>query len=324
MKKFLFHFAVLALSCVIIGFTVSSTFAQSYPNKPIRMIVPFAPGGDSDIIARIIAEKLTKSLGQQVLVENKPGADGAIAVEMVAKAVPDGYTLLLGTVGTLAVAPALYKKVRYDSVKDFEPITELIFSPFVLLVNTSVPVRSVKELIALAKSKPGQLNYASGSTIFYLSTEIFKLMTGANIVYIPYKGVAPSMTALVGGEVSMMFTAVIMGFSQVKAGNARALAICTKKRSPDIPDVPTMAESGFPFEAGAWFGVLAPAGTPKEITKRLNTEIVRILNSPAATDQLSKIGDVVASTPEQFAAYIKAEREKYAKVIKDAGIPQID
>jgi tripartite-type tricarboxylate transporter receptor subunit TctC len=305
-------------------FTVSSVIAQTYPNKPIRIIVPFAPGGDSDIIARIIAEKLTESLGQQVLVENKPGADGRIATEMVAKAVPDGYTLLLGTVGILAVSPPLYKKVRYDPIKDFEPITELIFSPFVLLVNTSVPVRSVKELIALAKSKPGQLNYGSGATIFYLSTEIFKLMTGANIAHIPYKGVAPSMTALISGEVSMMFTAAIMGFSQVKAGNARALAICTNKRSPTIPDVPTMEESGFPFEAGAWFGVLAPAGTPKEIVKRLNTEIVRILRNPATIDYLSKIGDIVASTPEQFAAHIKTELEKYAEVIKDAGIPRID
>ncbi len=325
MKKFLFRFEVLVLSCVVIGFTVSSAFAQSYPNKPIRMIVAFAPGGPNDIRARLIAQKLTESLGQQVVVENKSGADGAIGAEMAAKSAPDGYTLFYCEIASVTITPNLYKKVRYDPIKDFEPITQTGSSAFTLLVNPSVPVKSVKELIALAKSKPGQLNYGSGASLFYLAMERFKLMTGIDMVHIPYKGSGPSVTALISGEVSVGFDTTFTPIPHVKAGRLRAIAICINKRSPAIPDVPTMAESGFPFEATAWSGVLAPAGTPKEIVKRLNTEIVKILHMPDVKDRFSSVGDeIVAGTPEQFAAHIKAELEKYAKVIKDCGIPKVD
>ncbi len=325
MKKFLFLFAVLTLSCVVIAFTMSGAFAQSYPNKPIRMIVAFAPGGPNDIRARLIAPKLTEILGQQVVVENKAGADGAIGAEMVAKAAPDGYTLFYCEIASVTITPNLYKKVRYDPIKDFEPITQTGSSAFTLLVTPSLPVKSVKELVALAKSKPGQLNYGSGASLFYLAMERFKLMTGIDMVHIPYKGSGPSMTALVSGEVSVAFDTTFTPIPHVKAGRLRAIAICVNKRSPAIPDVPTMAESGFPFEATAWSGVLAPAGTPKEIVKKLNTEIVRILHMPDVKERFSSVGDeIVAGTPEQFAAHIKAELEKYAKVIKDAGIPQID
>ena len=324
--KSIFRFTVLALFCVVLTVAVNGVFAQSYPNKPIHFIVPFAPGGPNDIRARLIGEKLTESWGQQVVIENKPGADGAIGMEFVAKAAPDGYTILLGTSGATVVTPNLYKKVRYDSVKDFAPITQLTSSAITMLVNPSVPVKSVKELIELAKSKPGQLNYASPSSPFYLTAEMFKLMAGVNIVCIPYKGSAPSMTALISGEVSVMFDTSLMTMPHIKAGKARAIAICSPKRSLALPDVPTMSESGLPgFEASTWAGVLAPAGTPKEIVAKLNTEIVKILQMPAIKDRLSNIGDeVVGSTPEQFGAYIKIELVKYAKVIKDAGIPQID
>jgi tripartite-type tricarboxylate transporter receptor subunit TctC len=325
MKKFLFRFAVLALSLVIITFTVNGVFAQSYPNKPIRMIVAFAPGGPNDIRARLIAPMLTESLGQQVVVENKAGADGAIGAEMAAKSAPDGYTLFYCEIASVTITPNLYKKVRYDPIKDFEPITQTGSSPFTLLVNPSLPVKSVKDLVALAKSKPGQLNYGSGASLFYLAMERFKLMTGINMVHIPYKGSGPSMTALVSGEVSVAFDTTFTPIPHVKAGRLRAIAICINKRSAAIPDVPTMAESGFPFEATAWSGVLAPAGTPKEIVKRLNTEIVKILHMPSVKERFFSVGDeIVAGTPEQFAAHIKAELEKYAKVIKDCGIPKVD
>lgn len=324
--KFLLRFGSLVLFCVVLAFTVSSVFAQSYPNKPIHFIVPFSPGGPNDIRARLIGEKLTESWGQQVMIENKPGADGAIGMEFVAKAAPDGYTILLGTSGATVVTPNLYKKVRYDPVKDFAPITQLTSSAITLLVNPSVPVKSVKELIALAKSKPGQLNYASPSSPFYLTAEMFKLMAGVNIVCIPYKGSAPSMTALISGEVSMMFDTSLMTMPHIKAGKARAIAICSAKRSSALPDVPTMSESGLPgFEASTWAGVLAPAGTPKEIVTKLNTEIVKILQMPGIKDRLTNINDeIVGSTPEQFGTFIKIELTKYAKVIRDSGIPLID
>jgi len=325
MKKFIFCFAGLVLFCMGLIFTVSSVFAQSYPNKPIRMIVAFAPGGPNDIRARLIAPKLTEILGQQVAVENKAGADGAIGAEMAARAAPDGYTIFYGEIASVTITPNLYKKVRYDPIKDFEPITQTGSSAFTLLVNPSVPVKSVKELIALAKSKPGQLNYGSGASLFYLAMERFKLMTGIDMVHIPYKGSGPAVTALVSGEVSVAFDTTFTPIPHVKAGRLRAIGICSDKRSPAIPDVPTMAESGFPFEATAWSGVLAPAGTPKEIVKRLNTEIVKILHMPDVKERFLGVGDeIVAGTPEQFAAHIKAELEKYAKVIKDGGIPKVD
>jgi tripartite-type tricarboxylate transporter receptor subunit TctC len=305
---------------------VDGAFAQSYPNKPIHFIVPYTTGAATDIRARLIGEKLTQSLGQQVLVENKPGADGAIGTEFVAKAPPDGYTILYGAFGPLIITPCLYKKVNYDSVKNFAPITQFTSSAIVLLVNPSLPVKSVQELIALVKSKPGQLNYGSSTSAMYLTTEMFKFMGGIDIVRIPYKGGGPAITALVSGEVPVLFETLLTTMPHIKSSKARVIAICTAKRSSVLPDVPTMSESGLPgFEASTWAGVVAPAGTPGEIIKRLNNEIVRILQMPGVKDRLSGVGDeVIGNTSEEFASFIKAEIAKYTKVIKDAKIPQID
>ena len=228
--KLILRFSVLTFLCVVYTVAANGVFAQSYPNKPIRIIVPLSAGGPNDIRARLIAEKLTESLGQQVVVDNKPGADGAIGAEMVAKSAPDGYTLLLGPNGVVVIVPALYKKVHYDPVKDFAPITQLTSSVVTLLVNPSLPVKSVKELVTLAKSKPGQLNYASPAAIHHLTTEMFKLMAGVDIVYIPYKGSAPSMTALISGEVSIMFDTSLSTMPHIKAGKARVLAVCSADR----------------------------------------------------------------------------------------------
>jgi tripartite-type tricarboxylate transporter receptor subunit TctC len=314
------------VSCVVVALTTSGVFAQNYPNKPIRMIVPFAAGGNNDVRARIIAENLTRNLGQPVVVENKPGVDGAIGMEMVAKAKADGYTLLAIMTGAATVTPSLYKNVRYDTMKDFDQIIQLNVTPMFLMVHASLPVKTVKELIALAKSKPGQLNYGTSSSTYYLTTEDFKQRTGTDITYIPYKGTAPAMTAFISGETQMMIESLFSYLPLIKAGKIRPIAVCSSTRSPALPDVPTMAESGIPdFIATQWSGLAAPAGTPREIIKRLNAEIVRILSMPAVKERLENAGDtIVGNTPEEFTAFIQAELTKFARVIKDAGIPRID
>ncbi len=326
MKKFVGLIVSLTLSCLVFAVSANGVFGQSYPNKPIKIIVPFAAGG-ADFRARLIAEMLTKNLGQQVIVENKPGADGAIGMEAVAKSAPDGYTLLFMMPGASVVTPVLYKKVGYNPVKDYEHITQLTASTVALLVNPSLPVKSLQELIALDQSKPRHLNYATSSSIFYLLTEMFKLKVGGHMTYVPYKGTGPALTALISGEASMMLEpTTIVILPQVKAGKVKALAVCSTKRSPYLPDVPTMAESGFPgFEASTWFGVAAPAGTSKDIIKKLSTEIVKILHMPAIKERLENGGDtIVGSTPEEFTAFVKSEFAKYTKVVKEAGIPRID
>ncbi len=326
MKKCFLSIASLALYCAVVTLSASGALALNYPNKPIRIIVPFSPGGPNDIRARLVAEKLTESWKQQVIVDNRPGADGAIGMELAAKAAPDGYTIVLSPSGSLIVTPSLYTKLRYDPVRDFAPITQLTNSAIIMMVNPALPVRSVKELIALAKAKPGQLNYATPSSPFYLVGEMFKVRAGVDIAYIPYKGSAPSMTALISGEVAVMFDTPLMSLPHVKAGRARAIAICSPKRSAAMADVPTMTEGGLPgFEAGVFSVVLAPAKTPPEIVQKLNVEIVRILHMPAVQHRLTSIGDdIVGSKPAELSAHIKAELEKYAKVIKAAGIPRIE
>jgi tripartite-type tricarboxylate transporter receptor subunit TctC len=326
MKKCMLIISSLVLCCAFIALSPSGAFALDYPDKPIRFIVPFAPGGPNDVVARILAEKLTESLKQQVIVDNKPGADGAIGMELVAKAAPDGYTIILGTSGSVIVTPSLYTKLRYDPVKDFAPITQLTNMPFVLVINPALPARSLKEFIALAKTKPGQLSYASPSSSIYLTGEMFKLRAGVDIAYIPYKGGAPAMTALISGEVAMLFDTPPTLIPQVKAGKARAIGACSAKRSAGMPDVPTMAESGYSgLESGSFASVLAPAKTPEVIVQKLNAEIVKILNMPAVQSRLLGMGaDIVGSTPAEFSAHIKAELEKYAKVIKAAAIPRIE
>ncbi len=317
----------IALS--IAGFTLLAlaapmSYAQSYPSRPIHMVVPFPSGGAAnDMRARIIADKLSQSFGKQVIVENRPGADGAIGTEFVAKAAPDGYTLLLTEKGLLIANPVLFKKMRYDPVKDFEHITLLITTTVVLAANPSLPAGSVKELIALAKAKPGQLNYGTGISSHYLIMEMFKLRTGVNMLYVPYKGSPPAVMALMSGETQVMFGTLQSMLPQIKGNKVKALAMASSVRSPALPEVPTISEAGLPgFEASTFTGFAAPAGTPKEIVRKLHGEISRIARMPDVKDRLEAGGDVVVgSTPEEITEFIKSEIVRYRTVVKDAGIP---
>ncbi len=297
--------------------------AQAYPVKPIRIVVPFPPGGATDILARDVAQKLTEAWGQQVIVDNRPGAGGNIGSELVAHSAPDGYTLEMGTVGTHAINASLYAKMPYDHVKDFAPVILVAGVPNVLVVNNAVPANSVAELIAYAKANPGKLNFASSGngTSIHLSGELFKVMAGVQMTHIPYKGSAPALQDLLGGQVQLMFDNLPPSLPQIKAGKVRALAVTSLTRAPALPDVPTIAESGLPgFEASSWFGVLAPAGTPPAIVAKLNAEIAKWLATPEAKEKLAKQGaNAAGGTPEDFAKHIAAETAKWAKVVKDSG-----
>jgi tripartite-type tricarboxylate transporter receptor subunit TctC len=297
--------------------------AQTYPVKPIRIVVPFPPGGATDILARDVAQKLTEAWGQQVIVDNRPGAGGNIGSELVAHSAPDGYTLEMGTVGTHAINASLYAKMPYDHVKDFAPVILVAGVPNVLVVNNAVPANSVAELIAYAKANPGKLNFASSGngTSIHLSGELFKVMAGVQMTHIPYKGSAPALQDLLGGQVQLMFDNLPPSLPQIKAGKVRALAVTSLTRAPALPDVPTVAESGLPgFEASSWFGILAPAGTPPAIVAKLNAEIAKWLATPEAKEQLAKQGaNAAGGTPEEFAKHIAAETAKWAKVVKDSG-----
>jgi tripartite-type tricarboxylate transporter receptor subunit TctC len=297
--------------------------AQNYPVKPVRLVVPSSPGGGTDITARIIAPKLTERLGQQVIVENRAGAGTMIGTEAVAKSAPDGYTLLMG-LSTLAINPAMYKKVPFDPVRDFAPISQVIAAPNMLVVHPSIPAKTVKELIAFARARPGQLNYASAGhgTNPHLSMELFLSMTGLKVVHIPYKGLAPGIVDLLAGHVTLATATMLTGLPHVKSGRLRLLGTTGAKRAAVLPDQPTVAEAGVPgYEASQWYGVLAPAGTSKEIITRLNAEIVRILQAPDMREKLAADGtDPVGNSPDEFARYIKAELTKWGKVARDAGI----
>jgi tripartite-type tricarboxylate transporter receptor subunit TctC len=313
--------------CAALLMLVSSgTFAaaQTYPDRPIRLIAPFAAGGPSDIMARLVSQKLNESMGQPVVVDNRAGAGGAVGCEIAARAAPDGYTLLLGSSGNLSVNPSLYKKLPYDPVKDFQPITQLEAGPQVLVVHPAVAAKSVQELIALAKAKPHALNFASGGTGTgnHLASELFKATAGIDIVHVPYKGTGQALTDLVGGQVQMMMSSLLPAMPQVKAGRLRALAVTSAKRTPVLPDLPTIAESGMPgFETTSWHGILVPARTPKAIAARLHDELVKMLAQPDVRARFTSEGiDAIGNTPQEFAVYIHAETVKYAKVIKQAGI----
>ena len=282
--------------------TVAS--AQGYPNRTIRLVVPFPAAGTTDILARAAAQKLTEAFGQSVVVDNRPGAAGNIGSDLVAKSAPDGYTLLMGTVGTHAINPSLYSKMPYDHVKDFVPVVLVAGVPNVLVVNPALPVNSVADLIKLAKDKPGQINFASSGsgTSIHLSGELFKTMAGVDITHIPYKGSSPALTDLVGGQVQIMFDNLPSALPQIKAGKLRAIAVTSLKRAPVLPDVPTISESGLPgFEASSWFGVLAPAGTPAPIVARINAEVNKWLQSAEAREKLLSQGaEAAGGSPEQF------------------------
>ena len=306
----------------LVACAISAT-AQSWPSKPIRYVVPFPPGGATDIIARAVAVELSKSLGQQVVVDNRAGAGGNIGADIVAKAAPDGYTMLMGTVGTHGINVSLYSKLPYDAVRDFAPVTLVAGVPNVLEVHPSVSATTVKELIAYARANPGKLNFASSGngTSIHLSGELFKNMTGVDMVHVPYKGSAPALADLLAGQVNVMFDNLPPSLPHIKAGKLRALAVTTTKRSAALPEVPTMEEAGVPgYDASSWFGVLVPAGTPREIITRLHDEIVKALNLPEVKASLQGQGaNPVGNTPEQFAAHIRAEIAKWSKVVKDSG-----
>jgi tripartite-type tricarboxylate transporter receptor subunit TctC len=303
--------------------TASTGSGQAYPVRAIRLVVHSSPGGSSDILGRMIAQRLTESLGQQVVVENRAGASGIIGVEVVVKAPPDGYTILISQT-SLAINPAIFPKIPYNALRDLAPITQIVDGPNVMTVHPSVPVKSVKQLIALAKSRPEGLIIGSPGqgTSPHLSAELFNSMAGVKIAQVQYKGAGMAIVGLLAGEVSVMFptTPTVIGY--LKTGRLRALGVTTAKRTQALPDVPTLSEAGLPgYESTQWFGILAPAATPRPIIDRLHQEIVRIMQSPAMKQRLANDGmEVVAGTPEQFGAHIKAETEKWAKVIKAIGL----
>ena len=298
--------------------------AQStYPAKAIRYVVPFPAGGPLDIVARALGQELNKSWNQPIIIDNRPGAGGNIGADLVAKAPADGYTILMGAVSTHAINVTLYSKLPYDPVRDFAPITLITSVPNVLVVHPSVPAISVKELIALAKAKPGQINFASGSTgsAGHLAGELFKTMAGVNMVHIPYKGAAPAVVDLLGGHVSLMFDNMSSALPNIKSGRVRALAVTTLKRSPLLPQLPTISEAGLRgFDISTWFGIFAPAGTPPDIVARLNTETVRILNTREMKERLLALGaEPAGNKPDEFAAFVRLEIQKYARVVKASG-----
>ena len=295
---------------------------QAFPSKPLRMIIPFPPGGATDISGRYVIQKLGEALGQQGIPENRPGANGTIGLELAARSPPDGHTLVLGQTGNLAISPGI-TKVTYDPARDFAPITLVVASPHAIAVHPSLPARSVKELIAVARSNPGKLTYAStgAGSAGHLGMELFKKTTRIDVLHVPYKGAAPGLTDLVAGHVAMMFTSALSTAHFQKTGKVRVLAVGSLQRSPSMPEVPTIAESGYPgFEVISWWGVLAPAATPKDIVARLHGEITKVMATAEARERIGALGaDILTSTPERFAAYIRSEQAKWGQAIRDTG-----
>jgi tripartite-type tricarboxylate transporter receptor subunit TctC len=315
--------ATICLSAALLALPVSSALAQTYPVRPVRMIVPFPAGGATDIVGRLVAQKLSEAWHQQVIVDNRGGAGGTIGSDIAAKSAPDGYTILVATSSTHAIAPSLYSKLPYDPVRDFAPVTLLASATILLAVHPSVPARNVRELIALGKRQPRALSFASSGNggISHLVGEQFKSMSGIEMLHVPYKGDTPALVDLVSGQVSLMFGTAVSFLPYVKSGRLNALAVTNPKRSAIVPQVPTVAESGLPgFEALQWFGIFAPVGTSKDIVARLNGEIVKILRLPDVRERLTSLGaDVVGNTPEQFAAFQKTDAAKWAKIVKQSG-----
>src|SRR5436309_9427083 len=312
-----------ALAIVLLC-TATLAGAQQFPAKPLHLIVPFPPGGGNDTVARAIAQQISPELGQPVVIDNRPGAGGSVGAELAAKAAPDGYTLFLAGVGSHVVNPNLHKKLGYDPLKDFAPITLIASAPSVLVVNPSVPARTIAEFTAYARANPGKLNYASNGngSAAQLAAAMYETMAGVRMVHVPYKGIAPAMTDLMSGEVQLMFGTVVALVPHIQAGKLRALAVTSRKRSALLPDLPTLAESGLPdYEAGSWYGILAPAGTPREVIERLHGAMVKALKQPDVAKRLAAEGaEVIGSTPEEFAAHIKSELARVGDVVRAAGI----
>jgi tripartite-type tricarboxylate transporter receptor subunit TctC len=325
MKLLVRHIAALSVSLLSVLAVLTTACAQTpYPTKPIRLIVPFTPGGSTDILARAIGQELTKAWGQSVVIDNVPGAGGSIGADKAAKAPADGYTLLMGHIGTLAVNPSLYPKLPYNPVKDFAPVAWVARVPNILVVNSALPVKSLQDLVTYARSKPGQLSYGSGGngSAANLATEYFKMQTGTAIVHIPYRGTVPAVTDLIGGQIQLVFTGApaVLGF--VKSGQLRALAVSSPRRLEAMPDLPTVAESGYKnFEADQWYGVVAPAGTPKDIVQKLNLQINAALNAPELKKRLNAEGAIATpDSPEVFGQLIASEIARWQPVISSGRV----
>lgn len=319
------RFFAFALATIGLAFTMSTTaFGQAYPSKPIRLIAPYPPGGGVDATARIVAQALSDALGQQVVVDNRGGASGRIGTEIAARAPADGYNLLLGSVAPNAIIPAAYSKLPYDAIKDFVPISLVAESDYILAVHPSLPVKSVKDLIALAKAKPGQIAFASTGNLGgpHLAGELFKQLAKVDMVHVAYKGGGPATVAILSGETSLIFGTGPTVVPHAKAGKLRLVATTGAKRSKTLPELPTVGETLPGHEVAQWYGILAPAGTPPEILSKLNSEIVKALGNPKVVQQLAGLGaSAITTTPEQFTAHIKAEIAKWGKVVKSSGIP---
>ena len=324
-KSFRVHpsaFILRSAAALALALVCPTAIAQPYPSKPVRIVVPFAPGGGVDVTARILAQRLTERVGQSFVVENRTGASGIIGTEFVARSAPDGYTLLVGSQTTQAVVPALYK-VSYDTARDFAPVTEIARSPLLIVVHPSLPVKSVADLIALAKARPGQLTFgaASGGTP-HMAGELFKLMARVDMLFVPYKGEGPAIADAMGGQISLVFSNLPIALPQARGGRLRGIAITSPQRVATAPEFPTVAESGLPgFEASTWFGLFAPAATARDIIVKLNAESVSALSVPEVKDRMAAQGlFVVANTPDQFADFLKKEIPRWAKIVKDSGV----
>lgn len=313
-------FSLAALSCLLAG----SAWAQTdFPTKPIRFVIPAAAGGPTEITGRLIGQKMQDILGQPVVIDARPGAGGNVGADLVAKAAPDGYTILMATIGTHAINQTLYKKLPFDPVKDFTPVSQVVQYPLILVVNPKVPAQNVKDLIDYAKKNPGKLNRASGGsgTSMHLSGELFRAQAGVDMPHIPYKGSLPALTDLIGGQVDLMFDSLMTALPHVKSGKLRALGVTGTQRSSAAPDIPTIAEAGVPgYSAVGWIGVVAPAGTPQPIVAKLHDAIVKALNTPDIREKLvAQAAEPVGSSPQEFAAFMRTETEKWARAVRASG-----
>ena len=317
--KSLFKCAV-ALACALAAVAAP---AQQYPTKPVRWIVPFPPGGGTDVISRAIAQKLTEAWGQQVIADNRPGSGGTIGLAAATKSPADGYTVVLGQLANVAIAPALYTRLPYDPLKELQPVTLVLSAPLILVAHPSLPAKNTRELLALARAKPDAITFGSpgNGTTGHLAAEVIKSTTGVKMTHVPYKGASPAITGLLGGEIAIYVSSIPPALPFMKAGRLKAIGVTSAKRTATLPDVPTIAESGLPgYEVTNWYGVMVPAGVPKDILARLHTEIVRILQLPEVRQRFAgEGGDVAPNTPEQFAAFIRSEIAKWGRAVKDSG-----